>query len=235
MINIENQSERLETMSPQAILRWAVDCYGEQLAVVTSFQPTGVATLHMLYELGVRPQVFTLDTGLLFPETYRLMDELEALLDLRLERVKPELTVEAQAERYGAALWESAPDTCCMLRKVVPLGTALQGYDAWITGLRRDQPGRACIPIMSWDHKYEKTKLSPLANWDESMIWTYIHAHELPYNDLHDRGYPSIGCNTPTCTQPVKTGQNTRAGRWVNHAKNECGLHVLSINLDGGC
>lgn len=235
MPNIEAQTEFLETLSPQAILQWAVDCYGERLAVVTSFQPTGIATLHMLHEMGMRPHVYTLDTGLLFPETYQLMEELEALLDLRLVRVKPKMTVDEQAQHYGAALWEHAPDTCCMLRKVMPLGSALQNYDAWITGLRRDQPGRSRIPIMGWDRKYEKTKLSPLANWDETMIWTYIHTHKLPYNTLHDRGYPSIGCNTSTCTQAVQAGANSRAGRWVNHAKNECGLHVTPINLDGGC
>ena len=228
-------AQTLETYSPQDILRWAADTYGGQLSVVTSFQPTGIVTLHMLYELGLDVTVFTLDTGLLFPETYRLMDELEDRLDLRLVRVQPELSVAQQNQRYGHALWESAPDTCCMLRKVVPLGQALRGYDAWITGLRRDQPGRARIPILSWDSKYEKTKLSPLANWDESMIWTYIHAHELPYNTLHDRGYPSIGCNTATCTQPVQPGENSRAGRWTNHIKNECGLHVVAVSLDGGC
>jgi phosphoadenosine phosphosulfate reductase len=103
----------------------------------------------------------------------------------------------------------------------------LADYDAWVTGLRRDQNGRGATPIVVWDKKYDMVKLCPFANWTEEMIWTYIHSHELPYNNLHDRGYPSIGCNTPTCTQPVAQGGDQRAGRWVNHAKTECGIHII--------
>lgn len=115
---------------------------------------------------------------------------------------------------------------CCNLRKTVPLNEALVGYEAWITGLRRDQSaGRAATPIVPWDKKYNKVKLSPFATWTESMIWTYIHAHELPYNTLHDQGYPSIGCYP--CTRSVEPGsQDKRAGRWANHTKTECGIHV---------
>jgi len=216
-----------ETSNPKTILRWAAETYGDQLAVVTSFQPTGIVTLHMLSEMGFRTPVLTLDTGILFPETYALIDDLEQRLDLNLIRVQPALTVEQESEQYGPALWERDPDACCKMRKVVPLNIALEGYNAWVTGLRRDQSGRGATPIVSWDKKYDKVKLCPFAGWTEEMIWMYIHAHELPYNELHDRGYPSIGCNTPTCTQPVAAGDDQRAGRWVNHRKTECGIHII--------
>ncbi len=226
LADLNNLNANFETAYPQDVLRWAADTFGLKLAVVTSFQPTGIVTLHMLTEIAPETPVLTLDTGLLFPETYALMDDLEARLNLRLIRVRPEQTVEAQAEQYGPALWERNPDRCCELRKVVPLDRALVGYDAWITGLRRDQSkGRATTPILSWDRKYQKVKISPLATWTEDMIWTYIQAHELPYNELHDRNYPSIGCFP--CTQPVAPdATDARAGRWSASTKTECGIHV---------
>jgi phosphoadenosine phosphosulfate reductase len=225
-MTLEAINERLENAYPQDVLRWAADTYGKGLAVVTSFQPTGIATLHMLSEIAPDTTVLTLDTGLLFPETYTLMDEAEARFNLRLVRVRPAQTVEQQAAQFGPNLWEQDPDVCCHRRKVVPLADALAGYDAWITGLRRDQSsGRRATPIVSWDEKHQKVKISPLATWTESMVWTYIHAHELPYNPLHDRGYPSIGCYP--CTRAVEPGaSDSRAGRWVGHAKTECGIHV---------
>jgi len=220
---------QFENAYPQDILRWAAETYGDQLAVVTSFQPTGIVTLHMLSEVAPDTTVMTLDTGLLFPETYALMDELEALLNLRLIRVKPDLTVAQQTESHGAELWAHDPDRCCGIRKTVPLNEALVGYDAWITGLRRDQStGRKSTPIISWDAKYQKVKLSPFATWTEEMIWMYIRAHELPYNELHDRNYPSIGCYP--CTQPVvPNAVDKRAGRWTGREKTECGIHVAAL------
>ncbi len=217
-----------EQSDPSSILAWAAATYGDDLAVVTSFQPTGIVTLHMLSEIAPGTTVITLDTGLLFPETYALIDELERRLNLRLVRVRPEVTTEQQAARHGSALWERDPDLCCQIRKVAPLNTALFGYRAWIAGLRRDQSGRKAVPIVSWDAKYGNVKLSPFATWTERMIWVYLQAHDLPYNALHDRGYPSIGCNTPACTQPAATGSNERAGRWTNSSKSECGIHVLT-------
>ncbi|MBI1279227.1 MAG: phosphoadenylyl-sulfate reductase [Anaerolineaceae bacterium] len=226
--DLSTLNTQFESAYPQDVLRWSAETYGDDLAVVTSFQPTGIVTLHMLSEVAPETTVLTLDTGLLFPETYALMDELEALLDLRLIRIKPTLTVAQQAEAHGAELWKHDPDQCCNIRKTVPLSDALVGYEAWITGLRRDQSeGRQSTPIVSWDQKNQKVKLSPFATWTEEMIWTYIHAHELPYNTLHDRNYPTIGCYP--CTQPVSPHEeNKRAGRWVGHAKTECGIHVAA-------
>jgi len=222
---LQRLNAEFETATPNTILRWAAQTYGSKLAVVTSFQPTGIVTLHILSQIAPATPVLTLDTELLFPETYTLMDDLEKRLNLKLIRVKPALSVEQQAQQYGAALWERDPDACCQIRKVAPLGPALSHYDAWITGLRRDQSGRASTPIVSWDKKYQKVKICPFANWTEDLMWLYINGHELPYNALHDRGYPSIGCNTPTCTQPATEGSE-RSGRWVNSQKTECGIHV---------
>lgn len=229
-LNLDQLNTEFEQGYPQDVLRWAAKTFGEKLAVVTSFQPTGIVTLHMLSEIAPRTAVLTLDTGLLFPETYTLMDDLEKRLNLNLNRVRPAQTVDEQAAAYGPALWERDPDQCCNLRKTVPLGKALTGYDAWITGLRRDQSeGRSNTPIISWDKKYEKVKISPFATWTDEMIWLYLTAHELPYNVLHDRNYPSIGC--VPCTQPVDPNStDKRAGRWINRDKTECGIHVPNSN-----
>jgi phosphoadenosine phosphosulfate reductase len=218
-----------ETAYPQDILRWAAEAHGKKLAVVTSFQPTGIVTLHMLSEIAPDTPVLTLDTGLLFPETYALMDELESRLGLNLIRVRAAQNVAQQEAAHGPNLWEREPDQCCNLRKTVPLDQALIGYTAWITGLRRDQSnGRRATPIVSWDTKYDKVKLSPFATWTEDMLWTYIHAHELPYNTLHEKNYPSIGCYP--CTQPVAPDAvDKRAGRWSKHEKTECGIHVAAL------
>jgi phosphoadenosine phosphosulfate reductase len=223
---VQLQAAEFESASPQDVLRWAAQTYGNRLAIVTSFQPTGIVTLHMMSEIAPDTPVLTLDTGLLFPETYDLMDKLERQLNLNLIRVRPAQTVAQQAESHGAALWDRDPDLCCHMRKSVPLGEALEGYDAWVTGLRRDQAqGRAGTPIVTWDKKYQKAKLSPFATWTEQMIWTYLTAYELPYNPLHDQNYPSIGCYT--CTHAVDPDvQDKRAGRWVNRSKTECGIHV---------
>lgn len=219
---------QLETMeSPQAVLRWAAQTYGDRLAVVTSFQPTGIVTLHMLQQIAPRTPVLTLDTGRLFPQTYALIDRLERDLNLNLRRVRAEMSLDEQNQHFGVDLWRRDPDLCCYLRKVQPLEQALAhgGFGAWITGLRRDQsPERANTPIITWDGRHDMPKIAPFATWTEAMIWTYIKTHELPYNPLHDQGYPSIGC--VTCTRAVADGEDARAGRWSFAPKTECGLHL---------
>ena len=222
---IHRLSERFERAEPQVILNWAYETFGDGLAVVTSFQITGIATLHMLQSIAPDLPVLTLDTGFLFPETLELINELEARFQLRLERIKPRQTPQQQARDYGDRLWERNPDRCCHIRKTIPLRDALEGYAAWITGLRRDQsPNRANTPIISRDSRTGLIKIAPFANWTEDMLWTYISAHHLPYNPLHDIGYPSIGCWT--CTKAVAEQDSLRAGRWSQRAKSECGIHI---------
>lgn len=224
-IDIQERERAFQDAYPQDILRWAAQTFEQHLTIVTSFGPTGLVTLHMMSEIAPHTPVLTLDTGLLFPETYALMDEVERLLGLNLIRVRPSLSLEAQAADYGEALWESDPDQCCMLRKTIPLGEALDGCTAWIAGVRRDQsPQRAQVPIIAWDTRYQRIKLNPFAAWTEDMVWTYIRAHGLPYNPLHAQGYPSIGCLT--CTRAVSGSGYSREGRWSGSDKMECGIHL---------
>lgn len=217
----------LDTAYPQDILKWAHEHYGDKLVVVTSFQITGIVTLHMLRQITDNVQVMTLDTGLLFPETYQLIDDVESALDITVQRIKPELSLPTQAREYGSLLWETNPNQCCNLRKTIPLRHALQPYDAWVTGLRRDQsPSRANTSVIDWDTRNDMLKVMPFATWTEDMLWTYLNAHDLPYNPLHDRGYPSIGCYT--CTLSGKG----RDGRWANSVKTECGIHVPLLSAE---
>ena len=222
---IQTYAEQLETASPLEILTWASDAFGGRLAIVTSFQVTGIATLHMMQRIASRSPVLTLDTGLLFPETQDLIDKLEARFNLDLRRIKPRQTTARQARDYGDRLWERNPDRCCHIRKTIPLRDALVGFDAWITGLRRDQsPNRAATPIISRDARNRSIKIAPFANWTEAAVWQYIREHDLPYNRLHDIGYPSIGCWT--CTKAAGDDDDLRSGRWSNLDKTECGIHV---------
>jgi phosphoadenosine phosphosulfate reductase len=215
---------QFEIVHPEIVLAWAWEICGNDLAVVTSFQPTGIVTLHMLQNIAPEVDILTVDTDLLFPETYELIEKLTQRFHLNLKILKSPLTVEAQAEQYGAELWKRNPDQCCLMRKKQVIDDGLKNYSGWITGLRRDQSsGRSNVPIIQWDETHLMLKISPFATWTESMMWTYIHAYELPYNTLHDKSYPSIGCYP--CTSAVKDGEDARSGRWRNQGKSECGIH----------
>jgi phosphoadenosine phosphosulfate reductase len=140
--------------------------------------------------------------------------------------VKPELTVEQQAEVHGEKLWERTPDKCCEMRKVIPLRNALTPFEAWITAIRRDQTlDRANASIVERDRKFGLVKINPLVAWTSRDVWAYVHNNDVPYNPLHDQNYPSIGCWP--CTTPVMPGEDPRSGRWRGREKKECGLHNL--------
>ena len=220
---VELQAEA-ERWNAQQLLRWGLSQFGSSLAVASSFGAEDVVLIDMASRIS-KFRVFTLDTDFLFPETYALIDEIEARYAVEVERTRSELTPEAQAAQYGPALWASRPDACCQLRKVDPLKKKLADLSAWVTGVRRDQaPTRANTRKLEWDAKFGLSKLNPLADWNWSEVWDYIRAQNVPYNPLHDRDYPSIGCTY--CTRPVKPGEDPRAGRWSGFAKTECGLHI---------
>jgi len=213
-----------ERWNAQQSLRWGLSQFGQSLALASSFGAEDVVLIDMASRLS-KFRVFTLDTDFLFPETYALIDAIEARYAVQVERTRSELTPEAQAAQYGPALWASRPDACCQLRKVEPLKKKLAGLAAWVTGVRRDQaPTRANTRKLEWDAKFGLVKLNPLADWTSSQVWDYIRENNVPYNPLHDRDYPSIGCTY--CTRPVQPGEDPRAGRWSGFNKTECGLHI---------
>jgi phosphoadenosine phosphosulfate reductase len=205
-------------MPPQLVLAWAAQTFGDALAVVTSFQKTGVVTLQMLRDVAPNVTVLTLDTGNLFPETIAYIDQLQADWNLNVVRVHPPAKIPAD-------MWQYNVDACCELRKVEPLNVALQGgFRAWVAGVRRDQSaGRMNVPVAKYDHR-GLVKLAPFANWTGEMIDDYITAHDLPVNPLYAQGYTSIGC--APCTQLVNGDEDERAGRWRGTAKTECGIHL---------
>lgn len=215
----------LEGQSPEAALRWAYEAFAqEEVALACSFGAEDVALVDMVSQISPGARVFYLDTHVLFPETYSVRDRIADRYDVRLERYEPLITLEEQAAARGEALWARDPDACCAIRKVEPLKRALGTMKAWITGIRREQsPTRANAPVAEWDHKFGLVKINPLVAWTDRDVWKYITDHAVPYNPLHDQGYPSIGCTH--CTRAVRPGEDPRAGRWSGHAKTECGLH----------
>jgi phosphoadenosine phosphosulfate reductase len=219
-------ARELEEAPAQEILRWAVDEFFPDLTVACSFGgPSGMVLVDMLAQIEPRVEVFYLDTDFLFPETYETRDRVIARYGINAVAYKSALTPEEQAAKHGAELWARDPDLCCALRKVEPNARALAGKRAWVTGIRRDQGGgRADAAVVQWDEKFGLVKVLPLARWSEADVWAYIVKHDVPYNPLHDRSYPSIGCTY--CTKPVRPGDDPRSGRWQGFDKTECGIHT---------
>ena len=222
--DLEAKAAELEVAQPEAVLRWAVEEFGPDIALATGFGAEGCVLVAMLSNISRDTRIFYLDTDLLFPETYALRDQLEMRYGVRFERRATRLSLSDQAIEYGERLWERQPDLCCQLRKVEPLREMLSGLRAWVTAIRRDQsPERAGVGVMERDEKYGLIKINPLAAWSARNVWNYIAKHDVPYNPLHDQGYPSIGC--VPCTTPVQISERPRAGRWRGTDKTECGIH----------
>lgn len=222
---IERYAETLEGESPRTILEWGWSRYAPRMVLVSNYGPGTLVVLHCAVELDPTIPVLHLDTGFEFPETTELGRRLEARYGVRILRVRPELTPEEQAQTYGGELYKSDPDFCCYLRKVAPLDKALQPYDAWVSGVRRSQSEtRRGVRVVEWDVRREKVKINPLARWSREEVWNFIREHDIPYNPLHDVGYPSVGC--VPCTRAVAEGESERAGRWSGFEKTECGIHL---------
>lgn len=220
-------SDAFESQQPQDVLKEAIKRYAPKIVVACSFGAEDVVLVDMVHRIDPTIPLFYLDTDFLFPETYATRDRIVqryALKPAQVIQVQSLLTPDQQAVQHGPALWSTEPDRCCQLRKVEPLTRVLKGYNAWITGIRRDQsPTRANAGLIEWDSKFQLVKVNPLARWTWADVWTYIKVYEVPYNPLHDQNYPSIGCTH--CTAPVAPGEDPRAGRWKTFTKTECGLH----------
>jgi phosphoadenosine phosphosulfate reductase len=217
----------LSEAKPWDILRWAVEAYFPKLTMATAFGPEGCLILHMLSEIEPRVRVFNLDTGYQFEETLRLRDQIAERYGIEVEMVRPEATAAQYEAANAGPVYSTDPDRCCRDRKLGPLRGAVAGYDAWISAIRADQSEhRAKADVVGWDAKFGLVKVNPLLRWTKRDVWAFIVTHKIPYNPLHDQGYPSIGCWP--CTKPVTAGeQDERAGRWAGQAKTECGLHSL--------
>ncbi|MDP8943849.1 MAG: phosphoadenylyl-sulfate reductase [Actinomycetota bacterium] len=209
----------LEERSAEEVLAYMVERFHPRLYVACSFQKEASVIMDMLLRIEPEARFFTLDTGVLFPETYATWRALEERYGIEVD-VYQGMSLARQAERHGDRLWERDPDACCAIRKVGPLDEALSGVEAWVAGLRRDQsPARRDAPKLLWDERHGRWKANPLADWSERDVRDYLARHDVPYNPLHDRGYASIGCTH--CTRPA----GGREGRWAGSGKSECGLH----------
>ncbi|MGY3678916.1 phosphoadenylyl-sulfate reductase [Streptomyces sp. TE33382] len=212
----------LEDASALDILKWATDTFGPRFCVTSSMEDAVVAHLASRVLPGV--DVVFLDTGYHFPETIGTRDAVDAVMDVRVITLTPRRSVAEQDAEHGPKLHDRNPDLCCALRKVAPLQDCLTAYTAWATGLRRDEsPTRAGTPVVGWDEKRRKVKVSPIARWTQDDVDSYVAEHGVLTNPLLMDGYASVGC--APCTRRVLEGEDARAGRWAGRGKTECGLH----------
>ncbi|CAH1219545.1 Phosphoadenosine phosphosulfate reductase [Paenibacillus plantiphilus] len=220
---VNQKAEELEHASPEAILKYAVETF-PNITFACSFGAEDVVLVDMLQKISPNTDVFYLDTDFHFKETYETRDKMMEIYGMKFVQMKPEITPEEQAEQFGDELWKSDANQCCNIRKVQPLTKVLSRYDAWITGIRRDQaPTRANSKKVEYDTKFGLIKFNPIAHWTTEDVWNYIRENNVYYNPLHDNNYPSIGCEY--CTRQVMPGEDPRAGRWSGQEKTECGLH----------
>jgi phosphoadenosine phosphosulfate reductase len=222
-IDVDGAASELESRTAAGALEWAFETFGERLYIACSFQKTTSVIVDLAVRLNSEARFFYLDTDVLFPETYTTRDALAERYGIEFDRFH-NITIAEQAGRHGDELWIRNPDACCGIRKVEPMREALAEVDCWVAGIRReDSQTRAKAPKFGWDKRFDLWKLNPLADWTERDVWSYINEQRIPYNPLHDRGYPSIGCTH--CTQPVGPGQPARSGRWAGVSKSECGIN----------
>jgi phosphoadenosine phosphosulfate reductase len=221
-IDPEAVAADLEDASAEETLAWAAENF-PSLSVACSFQKTTSVTVDIASRAAPDARFFYLDTDLLFPETYATRDALAARYGIDFERVAG-ISLDEQAHLYGDKLWARQPDACCGIRKVEPMREALSGVDCWVSGIRRaDSVSRAGAKKFGWDVRFGLWKVNPLADWTEDEVWNYVSEQNVPYNPLHDAGYPSIGCTH--CTRPPSSNGGSRSGRWANAEKTECGLN----------
>ncbi|WP_397537735.1 phosphoadenylyl-sulfate reductase [Rummeliibacillus pycnus] len=207
------------------VLKWSYDTYKDQLVYGCSFGIEGIVLIDLIAKIKPDARIVFLDTNLHFQETYETIQKVKGKYpSLQIEMKQPRLSLMEQESQYGEKLWETNPNECCRIRKIEPLHEELSDATAWISGLRREQsPTRANTEYFNKDSKFEAIKVCPLIYWTWKDVWRYASNQNLPYNVLHDQGYPSIGCEK--CTKPAWTVDDLRSGRWQNIGKTECGLH----------
>ncbi len=229
-------NSRFAGAEPEAILAWALDRFGERIALSSSFGVEDVTLIDMMWRLNPRARVVTLDTLRLHTETYDVIDRIRENYGMDIEIFYPDLTaVDRMVREKGYNCFYQSVENrhlCCGIRKVEPLGRALAGLDAWISGIRRDQATtRTDTAVVEIDDVHGNiVKVNPLADWTAERVWSYIREHDVPYNALHDQGFPSIGC--APCTRAVGPDEDPRAGRWwweLDPTGKECGIHVTSL------
>jgi phosphoadenosine phosphosulfate reductase len=226
---LAERSRSFEGARPEDILAWALAEYAPRIAISTAFGVEGCALVAMAVAIDPKIAIFTVDTGFMFPETAALARRLAERYGVEITTLIGAVSKAEQERRHGLALYARDSDLCCALRKVEPTRRAVAGLDGWIAGLRRDQgPSRAGIQILErlgHDDGTPLVKINPLAAWTRADTWRYVLANQVPYNELLDQGYKSIGCWP--CTEPAGDGADERAGRWAGTAKKECGIHTF--------
>ena len=230
-------SDRFESGSAEEVLQWTFGEFDDGAAICTSFQTDGVVIIDMAHKAGLQPRVFTIDSGRLPEETFELIDKVRDKYRIDVEVYTPESSeISEMVTNNGVNLFYGNVTMrmlCCEMRKVKPLNRVLASLDAWVTGLRRDQStNRSLTPKIQIDPDHGNIlKVSPLADWSEGDIWRYIHENDVPFNDLYNRGYTSIGC--APCTRPIAQGEDSRAGRWwwENGVLKECGIHLTADHI----
>src|SRR3954452_9877969 len=225
---LADASSRLEKASPEEIISWGVEHYAPYLTMATAFGPEGCVILAMLAKIAPETYVFNLDTGYQFQETIELRDRIAEKYAIEVDLLTPDLSVAEYEAMNGGPLYRTNPNQCCADRKIKTLQRASEVMHAWMSGIRRDQStDRAQAKIVGWDKRFGLVKISPLANWTKKDVWKRITDESIPYNPLHDQGFPSIGCWP--CTRAVAVNEtDERAGRWSGMKKTECGLHTIS-------
>lgn len=229
--DIAKLNAQFSEAKPQEVLQYFMSQYGNRIALASSLSIEDQVILHMMWQISKDVKVFTLDTGRLFPETYALIDETNQFFGIKIDVYFPDYRqVEEMVKTHGINLFYHSIENrklCCQLRKTEPLKRALQGLDAWVCGLRKDQSvTRFYTQMIEWDETHQLLKINPLVNWSEKQVRDYVKEYQIPYNPLHDKGFPSIGCQP--CTRAIQEGEDVRAGRWWWEAPEhkECGLHL---------
>ena len=218
----ERISAEVEAMGAEEAIAWAIETFGAKLAFAVSFQKTSSVIIDIAHRLDADSRFFYLDTELLFPETHATRDALAERYGIEFERFVQE-NPPGLRERWEANLWRES-DECCATRKVATMHRALEGIECWVSGVRRvDSSTRAGFPRFGWDPRFDRWKLNPVVDWADQQVWNHIHKNHVPYNPLHDQGYPSIGCMP--CTSKADPGDDPRAGRWAGTDRTECGLN----------